>query len=77
MYKHVSFKGSPTSLISSVIFQFGGSKLFFERLSGDGTEFWDPVTTWALPIGGMECSLYGFGLSNEKRKQKSLLDFYT
>jgi len=26
---------------------------FFGGLSGDGTEFWAPVTAWAPQLGGM------------------------
>jgi len=50
-YKHFSFKGPPTFLISSASYLNFGVEAFFEWLSGDGTEFWAPVTAWALQLG--------------------------
>jgi len=47
MSKHFSFKGTPTSLISSASYFNLGVEAFSGGLSGDGTEFWAPVTVWA------------------------------
>jgi len=39
-----------------------GVEALFGELSGDGTEFWAPVTAWAPPTGSMECGWYASAL---------------
>ena len=49
MYKHFSFKGPPIALICSASYINLEDRNFLLGLSGDGTEFWAPVTAefWA------------------------------
>jgi len=53
MYQHFSFKGPPTSVISSASYFNLEVEAFFGELIGDGTEFWAPVTAWAHPNWGV------------------------
>jgi len=44
-----------TSMISSASYFNLGGRSFLCGLSGDGTEFWAPVTAWSPQLGGIEC----------------------
>jgi len=67
MYNHFSFKGPPTSLISSASFFNLGFEAFFGWLSGDETEFWATVTAcppnwgvWSAADTALVASLFYF-----------------
>jgi len=55
-YKHFSLKGPPISLISVLYISVYEVKAFLGGLSGDGNEFWAPVSACLPQLGGMECS---------------------
>jgi len=64
MYKHFSFKGSPTPLISSAsYFNLEGQSFFW------GAKWWRDWISVPCdsvpPIGGMECGWYGTDFNTE------------